>query len=343
MGINSLVKSKGYKNFMSKLYGWGASVVILGALFKINHYPGANLMLIFGMGTEAVIFFFSAFEPLHVEYDWSLVYPELAGMEDLEKDTHGKKKGLSVTQELDKMLEDAKIGPDLIASLGEGMRNLSDNANKLSGVADAAVATDGYVANLNNAAGSVKNLSEVYVKTADVLERDIQNAELHSVSMKSAAESASNLAASYGKVAESIKEDVNATEEYVNNIKFASQSAHKLAEQYAKSAESLTKSAEAIDFSGVDGKNYGEQIQRISKSLSELNTIYEMQLKSTSDQLQKTDQMKATMDSFLGNLNESVESTAKYKDQVAHLAKNVAALNQIYGNMLTAMNYSNNK
>jgi len=343
MGINSLVKSKGYKNFMSKLYGWGASVVILGALFKINHYPGANLMLICGMGTEAVIFFFSAFEPLHIEYDWSLVYPELAGMEDLDKEVKGKKKGLTVTQELDKMLEEAKIGPALIASLGEGMRNLGENANKLSGVADAAVATDGYVSNLNMAAGSVKNLSEVYVKTADVLERDIQNAELHSVSMKSAAESASNLSNSYTKVAESIKEDVSATNEYVSNIKLASQSAHQLAEQYAKSAESLTKSAEAIDFSAVDGKAYGDQIQRISKNLSELNSIYEMQLKSTADQLQKTDQMKATMDSFLGNLTESVESTSKYKDQVAHLAKNVAALNQIYGNMLTAMNYSNNK
>ncbi len=344
MGINNLVKSKGYKNFMSKLYGWGASVVILGALFKINHYPGANLMLICGMGTEAIIFFFSAFEPLHVEYKWDLVYPELAGMEDLEHDTKGgKKKSLTVTQELDKMLEEAKIGPELIASLGAGMKNLGDNANKLSGVADAAVATDGYVSNLNTAAGSVKNLSEVYVKTANVLERDIQNAELHSASMKSAAESANNLAGSYSKVAASINEDVTATEEYVNNIKFASQSAHKLAEQYAKSAESLTKSAEAIDFSGVDGKNYGEQIQRISKSLSELNTIYELQLKSTSDQLDKTNKMKETMESFLGNLNDSVEYTANYKDQVANLAKNVAALNQIYGNMLTAMNYSNNK
>jgi gliding motility-associated protein GldL len=340
MGINSIVKSKQYKSFMSKLYGIGASVVILGALFKINHYPGANLMLIFGMGTEAIIFFFSAFEPLHVEYDWSLVYPELAGMEDLDKDTHGKKKGLSVTQELDKMLEDAKIGPELIASLGEGMRNLGDNANKLSGVADAAVATDGYVSNLNNAASSVKNLSEVYVKTADVLERDIQNAELHSQSMKNAAQEASNLAGSYSKVAASIQNDINATDEYVKSINFASQSAHSLAEKYARSAESLTKSADAIDFSGVDGKNYGEQIQRISKSLSELNTIYEMQLKSTSDQLQKTDMMKATMEAFLGNLNESVESTAKYKDQVANLAQNVAALNQIYGNMLTAMNYN---
>jgi gliding motility-associated protein GldL len=340
MGLNSLVKSKGYKQFMSKLYGWGASVVIIGALFKINHYPLANQILIVGLGTEACIFFFSAFEPLHVQYDWSLVYPELAGMEDLDKDVKGKKKSGTLTQELDKMLEEAKIGPELIASLGDGMKNLSENALKLSGVSDAAVATDGYVTNLNTASGSVKTLADVYVKTADVLERDIQNAELHAVSMKNAAEGASNLAGSYNKVAQSIQSDISATDDYVSSIKNATQSAHSLAEKYTKSAESLTKSAEAIDFSGVDGKNYGDQIQRISKNLSELNSIYEMQLKSTADQLQKTDKMKETMESFLGNLNESVENTAKYKDQVANLASNVAALNQIYGNMLTAMNYN---
>ena len=337
MGLNSLVKSKGYKQFMAKLYGWGASVVIIGALFKINHYPGANYLLIAGLGTEALIFFFSAFEPLHVEYDWSLVYPELAGMEDLDHD--GGKKKKTLTQELDKMLEDAKIGPELIASLGEGMKNLSDNALKLSGVADAAVATDGYVSNLNNASTSVKGLSDAYVKTAEMLERDVQNAELHSNSMKSAAESASNLAGSYNKVAQSIQNDITATDDYVASIKNATQSAQSLAEKYTKSADSLAKSAEAIDFSAVDGKTYGDQIQRISKNLGDLNAIYEMQLKSTSDQLQKTDKMKETIEQFLGNLNESVESTAKYKDQVAVLAQNVAALNSIYGNMLTAMNY----
>ena len=69
--------SKSWKKFMAKLYGWGASVVIIGALFKIQHYPGAGPLLIAGLSTEALIFFFSAFEPLHEEPDWSLVYPQL--------------------------------------------------------------------------------------------------------------------------------------------------------------------------------------------------------------------------------------------------------------------------
>ena len=81
MSGNSLFASKKWKNFMAKLYGFGAAVVIVGALFKIQHWPGAGLMLIVGLGTEAVIFIFSAFEPLHEEYDWTLVYPELGGIE----------------------------------------------------------------------------------------------------------------------------------------------------------------------------------------------------------------------------------------------------------------------
>ena len=84
MNLSQLTQSRGFKNFMAKLYGIGASIVILGALFKITHIPYADEMLFVGLITEAVIFFFSAFEPPHVEPDWSIVYPELAGMYDHE-------------------------------------------------------------------------------------------------------------------------------------------------------------------------------------------------------------------------------------------------------------------
>ena len=80
--LAKITEAKWYKVMMPKLYGWGAALVILGALFKIEHYPGASIMLAVGLGTEAIIFFFSAFEKPHVDPDWSLVYPELAGMHD---------------------------------------------------------------------------------------------------------------------------------------------------------------------------------------------------------------------------------------------------------------------
>src|SRR5450759_2125130 len=86
MSLAELTQSNGWKSFMAKLYGIGASIVIVGALFKIQHWPYATLMLTVGLLTEAVIFFFSAFEPLHEEIDWSLVYPELAGIHGLMKD-----------------------------------------------------------------------------------------------------------------------------------------------------------------------------------------------------------------------------------------------------------------
>src|SRR4051812_29970002 len=125
MGITDLTQGKKFKQFMVKLYGWGASIVIVGALFKIQHWPFSGFFLIVGLGTEAIVFFFSAFEPPHEEVDWSLVYPELAGMDD--EDSHGrkdrkKKNTDQVSQHLDRLMADAKIGPDLIESLGSGLR-----------------------------------------------------------------------------------------------------------------------------------------------------------------------------------------------------------------------------
>lgn len=157
------VNGKRFKGFMAKLYGWGAAIVILGAMFKILHWPGADIMLVVGLTTEAVIFFFSAFEKPHEEYDWTLVYPELAGLDDpdIATDRRGENM-LSPTQELDRMLEDAKIGPELIESLGDGMRRLGDAANKLSETADAAAATNDYSSQLKLASKNMESLNAIY-------------------------------------------------------------------------------------------------------------------------------------------------------------------------------------
>ena len=136
MGIAQLTAGKGFKKMMAKLYGWGASIVIIGALFKIQHWNYAGLMLTVGLMTEAVIFFFSAFEPPHEEVDWSLVYPELAGMHEPGADRK-KKKIDPVSQELDRLMSEAKIGPDLIASLGTGLRALSENTSKMAQLSSA--------------------------------------------------------------------------------------------------------------------------------------------------------------------------------------------------------------
>jgi gliding motility-associated protein GldL len=156
MSSNSVFESKKFKIIMSYIYGWGASIVIIGALFKIMHWPGANAMLIAGLGTEALIFFVSVFEPIHAEYDWSLVYPELAGMEPTEKKP--KNTG-TISQQLDKMLAEAKVGPELIGSLGSGLQSLSDNVKEMASIGNATVATNEYTANIGKASKAIESIS----------------------------------------------------------------------------------------------------------------------------------------------------------------------------------------
>ena len=152
------VNGKRFKDFMTKLYGLGAAVVIIGALFKIIHLPYADLMLIIGLTTEAVIFAISAFEATPKDYDWGLVYPEF---ENGESSGKGGRKG-TVTQEMDRMMEEAKIGPELFTSLGEGMRRLSDTAASLNSAVDAAGATSAYSDQLNSAAKNMEALNALY-------------------------------------------------------------------------------------------------------------------------------------------------------------------------------------
>ena len=124
-GLEKITQAKWYKVMMPKLYGWGASIVILGALFKINHYDYAEEMLFAGLGMEAIIFFFSAFEKTPEETDWSLVYPELEYMSDPDAVKRP-------SQQLDAALERAKIDNELIESLNEGLRSFGDSAKQLN-------------------------------------------------------------------------------------------------------------------------------------------------------------------------------------------------------------------
>lgn len=188
------VNSKGFKNFMAKLYGLGAGVVILGAMFKILHWPGADIMLIIGLSTEAVIFFFSAFEKPASEYDWSLVYPELAGMEDLdevEERIGGRSDNTpsTVTEELDAMLEEAKIDSELIQSLGDGLRRFGDAASKLNETIDASAATNEYGEQLKLASKNMESLNALY---AVQLEGSANHVEAQNSLMEKLNESLSN-------------------------------------------------------------------------------------------------------------------------------------------------------
>lgn len=182
MKFNELAESRGYKNFMAKLYGIGASVVMIGALLKLTHMPlfgwtGApNFMLTLGLVTEAIIFFFSAFEPIHVEPDWSRVYPELWDMyhgdgtapttKPAERKANNSGNGDLITDKLDEMFEKANINSVTLERLSAGLNRLSENAGKIADVSEAVSATSNYAKAMNKASESVMAFDEQMAKSA---------------------------------------------------------------------------------------------------------------------------------------------------------------------------------
>ncbi|MEY3927716.1 MAG: gliding motility protein GldL [Bacteroidota bacterium] len=197
------VNGKRFKNFMTKLYGLGAAVVIMGALFKILHLKGADLMLIIGLTTEAVIFAISAFEAQPKEYDWTLAYPELENEPAKEKKVR-RSGGGTVTQELDRMLEEAKIGPELLDSLSNGMRKLSETAASLNTATDAAGATAAYSEQLGAAAKNMEALNALYAVQLEssASQMEVQSAVLEKLG--ASAQSAESLSAEVTKLSQNL-------------------------------------------------------------------------------------------------------------------------------------------
>ncbi len=263
------IGGKAWKNFMSKLYGLGAAVVIIGALFKIQHWAFSGELLTAGLLTEAVIFIFSAFEPLHDEPNWELVYPELGlgHNDDLDNDaiasaSRGGKGGSGVTEHLDKMLEEAKIDGALIERLGDGMRALGENAAQLKGVTTAAAATDSYVTSLQAASDKVSALSESY--------------ERASVSISGMTSSAAE-GESFGEQMQKVSKNLSALNN-VYELQLKGSSAH--LEATEKFQGQVTEMMQNLSDSAADTKLYKENMAMLSKNLSDLNGVYGNMLKA---------------------------------------------------------------
>ncbi|MFP9118388.1 gliding motility protein GldL [Flavobacterium sp. RNTU_13] len=160
---------------MNMAYGLGAAVVIIGALFKLMHWPGASEMLIAGLGTEAFIFAMSAFEPVHKELDWSLVYPELAGGEakkkEVKKENPAEASGL-LSQKLDNLLKEAKIDGELMSSLGNSIKNFESAAKGIAPTVDAVASTKKYSEEMTAAASQMEALNSLYKVQLESAERN---------------------------------------------------------------------------------------------------------------------------------------------------------------------------
>ncbi len=289
MNLTELVQSSGWKNFMAKLYGIGASVVIIGALFKIQHWPLAGPMLTAGLLTEGIIFFFSAFEPLHEEVDWTLIYPELAGMEDDEElerlPTSVGRGSSSALEKFDALLEQGEITPDLFNKLGRGLSKLNDTTEKLSDISDAGAATNDYVNNIKQAAATVNSYTESYAQSTEELKDSVtrlsgsydKTANLITESgsnYQQLSESFSTIeggSKSYGEQLESLNKNLSALNA-VYELQLQGTDSH------LKTSDALYKNLDDMmaDLQDTveDTKKYREEVSKLSENLSALNTVY---------------------------------------------------------------------
>jgi gliding motility-associated protein GldL len=255
--MSKLPKVRGGKKALHMFTCFGAATVILGALFKIMHYPGAGIMLPAGLIIEAVIFIFFGFDIPHEEVDWTLAYPELAGMgHDDEHPVDEENEQLPVTSQLDNLLADAKIGPELIESLGSGIRNLTSTTEKIADISNAAVATNEYVNNVKAASKNVAELADTYKSAADSME-----------SLARTNDAGMAIGDSINKVSTNLQA-LNST--YELQLQGSKQHLEATSKFYDGLAELMKNLHDSVD----DTRKYRQEMATLSSNLTALNTVY---------------------------------------------------------------------
>lgn len=189
------------------IYGLGAAIVIVGALFKIQHWPYGSEILTIGMIVEALVFTYSAFERQTTDLDWTLVYPELSGgaaKAKAKKEEVKDAEGL-LSKKLDNLLKDAKIDGELMSSLGDSIRNFEGAAKSISPTVDAISSTKKYSEEMSLAAAQMESLNSLYKvqmesasRQATINEEAVENAAKLKEQMETLASSLSSLNGVYG-------------------------------------------------------------------------------------------------------------------------------------------------
>lgn len=204
-----MAQSRAYKKRMNFVYGMGAAIVIIGALFKIQHlsygFLTGGFMLTIGLVVEAGVFAISAFDPPEEDLDWSKVYPELA--DGLSSEDDEKKLGASglLAQKLDNLLSEAKIDAGLMESLGTSMKNFQGAAEGLSSASETISATNKYNEQMSMASAQMESLNGLYKVQVDNTNHQaelnaavVENTEKLKEQMESLAQNLSSLNGVYG-------------------------------------------------------------------------------------------------------------------------------------------------
>jgi methyl-accepting chemotaxis protein len=322
MNIGEILKTRRWKVLMGYVYGWGASLVLIGALFKLQHWNHAGIMLTIGLMTEAFIFFLSAFEPPLEIPDWTRVYPELQEDYEFVEQTEDSQNALKSS--FDSMLNSTNITPELLAKVGKSLVDLSNTASGISEISTATLATDIYIKNLNSASESMFAFSEMNTKANNTLNSSL--GELVS--------SYSNTANKISETGDNLLSKLN--ESSVKFVRQIDESGNKLSDSYTRFSGAMEKGIKDLE---VTASGYGENLNKLNKNIESLNLNYEKQLKGTSEQIHASAKFFDELNQMNQIIATSAQEMKKYKENAEKLNAHLEALNSIYGNMLGAMNY----
>jgi gliding motility-associated protein GldL len=322
MNFGELLRTKRWKILMGYVYGWGASIVLIGALFKLQHWNHSGIFLTVGLFTEAVIFFLSAFEPPLEQPDWTRVYPEL--QDDYQPVEPPVKIHGPINASLNSLLDGTDITPELLSKISKSLVDLSNTAEGISDISTATLATDVYIKNLNSASETMVTFSETNAQANNAISGSI-----------------GELVNSYSNTAHKISETGNTMMTRLNEsgtkfVKQIDESGAKLTESYSRFSGALEKGVKDLENNSV---NYGDNLNKLVKNIELLNLNYEKQLKSTSDQIHATSKFFEELNQMNQMIVSSAQEMKKYKENAEKLNLHLESLNSIYGNMLGAMNY----
>ena len=260
--FQALTQTKSYKTFMAYIYGWGASIVMIGAYFKLTHIPGADIMLGVGLGVEALIFFLSAFEPQHLEYAWDNVFVEL------EEDWDGKQRTSFATGSsngavsnvedamLSKMFEKMNVNQDTFNKIGRGLDKLAENAGQMADISNAMAATTNYATTMDRATKSIAEFANNYTSTNKKLSESLGKLDFSALD-----------ANTIKKVATSMQSLNSIYELQLQGAEQTSAASKKLVETMNKYMENMSASAQ-------NAGQLNQQLTQLSSRLSALNNVY---------------------------------------------------------------------
>ena len=260
--FQALTQTKSYKTFMAYIYGWGASIVMIGAYFKLTHIPGADIMLGVGLGVEALIFFLSAFEPQHLEYAWDNVFVEL------EEDWDGKSRtsfntgssngAVSNVEDamLSKMFEKMNVSEDTFNKIGKGLEKMAQNAGQIADITNAMAATNNYATTMNNATKTIAEFANNYTNTNKKLSESLGKLDFSALD------------------ANTIKKVANSMTSLNSIYELQLQGAEQTSAASKKLVETMNKYMENMSASAQNAGQLNQQLTQLSSRLSALNNVY---------------------------------------------------------------------